>query len=43
MDSTVPIGSRFFQPVEVTVAILLSKKTGLSIDSAMDDMLRYSG
>jgi hypothetical protein len=35
--------SRFFQPVEVTVVILLGVKAGLSIDSALDNMLRYSG
>jgi hypothetical protein len=39
----VPIGSRFFQPVEVKVIILLGKETGLSIDSALDDVLRNAG
>ena len=39
-----PIGSRFFQPVEVEVVILLGKKTRLSIDSALNDvLLRHSG
>jgi hypothetical protein len=39
----VPIGSRFFQPVEVDVVILLGKKAGLSIDAALNDVLRHSG
>jgi hypothetical protein len=43
VNDTVPIGSRLFQPVEVTVAILFGIKARLSIDSALDNMLRYSG
>jgi hypothetical protein len=43
MDVAVPIGSRFFQPVEEDVVILLGKKTGLSIDAALNDVLRHSG
>jgi hypothetical protein len=43
VDVAVPIGSRFFQPVEVKVIILLGKKTGLSIDSALNNVLRHSG
>lgn len=43
VDSAMPIGSRFFQPVEVAVVVLLSKKAGLSIDAALNNMLGYSG
>jgi len=42
MNDTTPIGSRFFQPVELAVVILLGKKAGLSVDAALDDVLRYS-
>ena len=43
MDVAVPIDSRFFQPVEVEVIILLGKETGRSIDSALNNVLWYSG
>jgi len=43
VNNTVPIGSRFLQPVEVAVIVLLGKKAGLSIDAALDDVLGYSG
>jgi hypothetical protein len=42
VNDTVPIGSRFLQPVEVAVVVLLGKKAGLSIDAALDNVLRYS-
>ena len=34
------LGSRFFHPVEVAVVILLGEETGLSIDTALHDVLR---
>ncbi len=43
VNVAVPIGSRFFQPVEVEVVILLGEKAGLPIDSALNDVLRHSG
>jgi len=42
VNNTVPIGSRFLQPVEVAVVVLLGKKTGLSVDAALNNMLRDS-
>jgi hypothetical protein len=42
VNDTVPIGSRFFQPVEVAVIVLLGKKAGLSIDAALNNVLWYS-
>jgi hypothetical protein len=39
----VPIASRFFQTMEVAVIILIGEKTGLAIDAALNNMLRYSG
>ena len=41
VNVAVTIGSRFFQPMEVNVIILLGKKARLSIDSALNNMLRY--
>lgn len=43
MDVAAPIGSRFFQPVEVTVIVLLGEETGLPIVSPLNDVLRHSG
>jgi hypothetical protein len=43
MDMTAPIGSRFKQPVEVTVIILLGEKAWLSVDSSLHYMLRDIG
>jgi hypothetical protein len=43
VDVAVPIGSRFFQPMEVEVVILLGEKTRLSIDSSLNNVLRHSG
>jgi hypothetical protein len=41
--STVPIGSRFLQPVKITKVILIGEKAGLPVDSALNNMLRHSG
>lgn len=43
MNGAVPIGSRFLEPMEVAVIILLGEETGLSINAALDDMLGQSG
>jgi hypothetical protein len=43
MDGAVPIASRFLQPVEVTVIVLLGEETGLAIDAALHDVLRETG
>ena len=40
MDLAMPIGSGFFQPVKIEVIILLGKETRLSIDSALNKVLR---
>jgi len=42
MDDAVPIDSGFFQPMEVAVVVLLGEKTGLSVDAALNNMLRYA-
>jgi hypothetical protein len=36
-----PIGSRFFEPMEVTVIVLLRKEARLSIDPSLLEVLRY--
>jgi len=38
MYGTTASARRFFQPVEVTVVILLGKKTRLAVDAALDNM-----
>jgi len=43
VNDTVPIGSRFSQPVEVTVVVLLGKKAEFSVDAALDNVPGYSG
>jgi hypothetical protein len=43
VDGAMPIGSRFLKPVEVAVVVLLGKKTGLSIDATLDNVLGHSG
>ena len=43
VDGTVPIGSRFLQPVKITEVILIGEKAGLPVDSALNYMLRHSG
>jgi hypothetical protein len=43
VNGTVPIGSRFLQPMEVTEVILIGEKAGLSVDSALHNMLWHSG
>lgn len=42
VDGAVKIGSRFLQPLEVAVVILLGEKAGLSIDSALHEVLRIA-
>ena len=40
VNLAVPIGRRFLQPVEVNVIVLLSKETRLSVDPALNNVLR---
>jgi len=43
VDGTAIIGSRFLQPVEVTVIILFGEETRLPIDAALHEVLRQAG
>ena len=43
MNRATPIGSRLRQPMEVALEVLLGSKTGLAIDSALNDVQRRVG
>jgi hypothetical protein len=43
VNGTVPVGSRFLQPVELAVIVLFGKKAGLTLDATLDNVLRHAG
>lgn len=43
VDDAAPVGSRFLEPVEVAVIVLLGEEAGLAIDASLDEVLRNSG
>ena len=43
VDGAAPVGSRFLQPAEVAVAVLLGKEAGLAIDASLHEVLRNIG
>jgi hypothetical protein len=43
VNGTAAIASRFFQPMEVTLVVLLGEEARLAIDAALNDVQRVVG
>jgi hypothetical protein len=43
VDGAAPVGSRFLEPMEVAVAVLVGKEAGLAIDASLHEVLRNIG
>lgn len=43
VDDAAPVGSRFLEPMEVAVAVLVGKEAGLAIDASLHEVLRNIG
>ena len=43
VNRTAAIASRFFEPMEVALVILLGEEAGLAVDAALNDVQRVIG
>jgi hypothetical protein len=43
MDGRAAIASRFFEPVEIALVVLVGEEAGLAIDAALNDVQRVIG